>query len=534
MGVLPKYFLPFLLFLMVMTGSYAVGQQGIFVPDKAKIFFSGDTAALFSDVINEGKFGVGKNAFIYFHGKKWENALQGLITDDDNNGESGLGAGGIIRFSNTLFRQQIDGGYNQVTRNGASFPILQIDNPFGVELINSTAQIRNSLQFLQGHLYLMGNLLVVGKGNPGSITGYNKDRFIVAGTTFNGSALIRENIRKASGMVTFPIGTSAGRYTPAAVRSGAAEGDDYYVSVADKVYTLLNSGQELRAQSINKTWQLGKLRRPGLDNVEVFLEHQISEEGAEFFEHRQNSYIAQYSGTGWDQAFPRGYPAAGMLSTSGPDRGLGHNSRTFNQRISTASYFTKFSTPADTTHQTKLWFNAERSNWTHARAYWRTNPEININYFIVQRRLGNDTTYQHRDTIYSKSNGGASFTDLFYELNDHNEYQGISYYRLKVVDHAGNVFYSNIVPVGFRPGGSGALIWPNPNHGRFFAGINGDTRIKSIAVYNIIGQKIHTEAVNGRNIIELSVKIPGTYTVAFIGISGNVVDARKVLVPVIY
>lgn len=82
------------------------------------MYFSGDTATIFSRVINQGKLGVDKNAVVNFKGKKWENDAGALITDEGNKGEDASGKGGLIRFNGDSGRQQIDGGYNAVTGTG--------------------------------------------------------------------------------------------------------------------------------------------------------------------------------------------------------------------------------------------------------------------------------------------------------------------------------------------------------------------------------------------------------------------------------
>ena len=122
-------------------------QSGFYVPKKGKIFFNGDTATIFSNVVNHGKMGVGKKAVVNFKGKKWQNSADAKITDDSNGGEDATGTGGLVRFNGIdSGRQQIDGGYNAVTREGPAFSHVQIQNAAGVELNNSTTKVRHELQ----------------------------------------------------------------------------------------------------------------------------------------------------------------------------------------------------------------------------------------------------------------------------------------------------------------------------------------------------------------------------------------------------
>lgn len=71
------------------------------MPKKGKIYFSGDTATIFSNVVNQGKLGVDKKAVVNFKGKKWENDKDALITDEGNLGEDASATGGVIRFNGT-------------------------------------------------------------------------------------------------------------------------------------------------------------------------------------------------------------------------------------------------------------------------------------------------------------------------------------------------------------------------------------------------------------------------------------------------
>ena len=76
-----------LIAMMLITGiSTCIAQSEMYIPKDGKIFFSGN-AAIFSNVLNQGKLGVGKNAAVNFSGKKWENDIQSLITDESNDGE---------------------------------------------------------------------------------------------------------------------------------------------------------------------------------------------------------------------------------------------------------------------------------------------------------------------------------------------------------------------------------------------------------------------------------------------------------------
>lgn len=506
-------------------------QPGFYVPKKGKIYFSGDTATIFSNVVNQGKLGVDKKAVVNFKGKKWENDPNALITDEGNKGEDASGTGGLIRFNGKdSGRQQIDGGYNAVTRTGAAFANLEIQNPNGVELTGSTAKIRHNLHFSAGHVYLQNNTLVIGDGSPGAISGYDSIRYIITGSGGTG-LLVRENIRKQDSWVIFPVGTDIGAYTPVALRSNTSRGDDYHVRVSDGVKKGLFSGTDLKALSVNKTWEIGKRNNPGADDVEVALQHLTADEGNQFRANRQYSYISQYTGTGWDMAYPQGTPLTGYLTTGAALANGGVNTRTVRSNITSASYFTKFAGDGDTSLlYTHVWLSGWRLDKDNVQVYWTTKPEVNVRYFVVERRLSNETRFRNRDSISSKAVNGYSNTWLNYSLNDANSFTGISYYRLRLVDYSGGISYTNIIAVGGKTGGYQLLLWPNPTARNFYVGVTGAAAVKYVVIWNVLGQMIHRELVNDRSIIPMHINLPGNYFVGYISHSGQLLETKKLVV----
>ena len=62
----------FALTLVTLVNSISA-QTGIYVANNAKIFFAGDSATMFSNVVNNGNIAVAKSAVVNFKGKNWEN-----------------------------------------------------------------------------------------------------------------------------------------------------------------------------------------------------------------------------------------------------------------------------------------------------------------------------------------------------------------------------------------------------------------------------------------------------------------------------
>lgn len=520
-----------LVVLLLLYDHPTIAQSGFYIPQSGKIFFNGDTATIFSNVINYGQFGVGKRAFINFSGKSWENDPQALIVDEGFLRNGIWATGGWIRFLSDSIRQQLNGGYNAAIKRGPTFSRLQIQNKMGVELNFSSTKVRNEFTFSQGLFYLNDYTFTIGNNGPGKINGYDSAKYFVTENKPGGGYLIRENIINTDGRIDFPIGSRDHSYTPAAIQSNTLQGDDYYANVFDSVHANRLTGNYLFSESVNKTWELGKRFQPGMGNVEIFLQHLNADEGSYFSQNKTNSYVAYFNNNHWDTGSPQLYPSSGYLTSGRPLSNSGVNSRIFYNTLGGPSYFTKLTGFGDALLQTGLWFNARRTGYSNVHVYWKTKPEIGVQYFIVQRRLSNEINFSDIDTIASQINGGISLNELDYFMNDPNGYTGISFYRLKVVNLNASFFYSNIVAVGGIPGEPLNLIWPNPTQGIFWVSCDPVWKIESIVIWNSAGQKIREVNTNGRNIIQMDpLAAAGTYFVGLISETGKIVETKKLVV----
>jgi hypothetical protein len=519
-----------LIALVSVTALHA--QTGFYVPKTAKVYFSGGTATIFSDVNNQGQLGVGRNAQVNFSGNRWVNDPGALITDESNNGNGTSGQGGMIRFiaTDTGGRpQQITAGYNAANRTGPVFSNLTIANPAGIQLLSSSMKVRRWLNFAAGTLDVNSNILVIGNNNPGQITGYNDTNFVITGPS--GGFLLRERITSGNGKVIFPVGTAAGHYTPAAILVHNNLPDDFYVRVSDSVKAQLTSGQDIAQWSVGKTWQIGQMQHPGEAAVDITLQHQLQDEGQLFTANRGSAYVSQYTSGSWDIGYPQSNPKPGTLTTGAPLTGSGMNTRSFQQSMSQSSYFTKLAGYADTNlNRTNLWFSAYRTDRQNVYVYWTTKPEIRNRYFVVQRRFITDTAFSNRDTVPSKAVGGVSFNYLEYNLNDPNSYGGTTFYRLMMVDYNGNITYSNIIAVGGVPDAFGWTIWPNPTAGRFFVGISRPQAVKEVVIWDALGRLIYHEPVNNRGVIEMHLFAKGAYVIGLVPIDGDNIVSKKLIV----
>ncbi|HUC81371.1 MAG TPA: T9SS type A sorting domain-containing protein [Flavisolibacter sp.] len=511
---------------LLLFASAGFTQTGIYIPKNGNVFFKSDTATIFTNVINDGKLGIGKKAVVNFIGKTWSNNATSLLTDENNN-TTGTD-GGLIRLISTTTKQQIDGGYNTATKSGPQFHSLQIQNPFGVELLNSSAKIGGEVDFQKGLFYLNNQLLTIGNGSPGNIKGYDSSRYFI--TNRNGGMLLREGINSTHGWITFPVGTKEGSYTPAALRSLSELPDDFYVAVFDSVFSGATNGNAMMKESVGKTWQIGKRFLPGQGEVELALQHLNNEEGTLFTAGKTTAYISQFVNGSWDVSYPQTYPGIGYLTTGALLANSGANSRLLTS-VAANTFFTKFTGAGDTTH-TRLWFNAYRLNIANVKVYWSTKPEINVKHFIVQRRLANETDFANIDTVSSLALNGYSNTLLNYTINDPNGYKGISFYRLLTLAYNNDSAYSQVVAVGNKAGEFESELWPNPTAGQFYLSLNTPQPTSKIVVWNVLGQKVLEQATNNQRFIQVNaIKLAqGNYYVSIFGINGTILETKKLII----
>lgn len=509
----------------------ASAQQGFYVPASGKIFFVGDSATIFSNVTNQGNLGVGKNATVNFSGQNWSNSTQARITDNSNNGTGVTGEGGWIRFISDSLKQQISGGYNAATRSGPSFTKIKVDNKQGIELLDGSAKTRNEIRFEKGQFYLNDNIFVLGNNDPGKIAGYDSARYFVTGNHADRGLLVRENVRRRDGFVVFPVGAQPQSYTPAAIRNITNLGDDYFVSVFDSVRINGMTGKTMIKESVNKTWQVGKSKHPNEGGTEVFLQHLVKDEGKTFADNREFAYISQSVNGKWDTAHPRAKPSPGTITTGAELVNSGMNGRILSGTISQSSLFTKFTGNRDTANGPWLWFNAYRLDSMRVRTYWRTKPEININHFVVERRLSTETVFTPVGTVTTQAPNGYSTTALNYQLIDiPNKDKGISFYRLRSVRNDNSFTFSDTVAVSPYPGEYNINLWPNPSTGNFFVSIHKTLPAKAIVVWNAIGQKVLEVPVNGQSIIPMYLPIQGAYFVGIVISTGEIIETKKLII----
>jgi hypothetical protein len=90
---------------------------------------------------------------------------------------------------------------------------------------------------------------------------------------------------------------------------------------------------------------------------------------------------------------------------------------------------------------------------------------------------------------------GNSTTPVNYNWFDANPIMGSNFYRVKAMDKAGNIKYSDIVKVTFGKGEPSIVVYPNPVAGKTFR-LDLNNLVKGMYVLNLYsndGRLVHTE-----------------------------------------
>ncbi|KAA2240249.1 T9SS type A sorting domain-containing protein [Chitinophaga agrisoli] len=486
-----KYLLSILLLSVILP---AFAQQDTYIPPGGQAWLFGNApAAMYGNMQLDGTLGSSANAQLYFMGKKWTNGNSAALPDESANGLNGTG--GMFRFSsaNMLYgntgQQTVYGGYNVASGAGVSFPNLEISNGAGLLLDDlSDLKVRNTLNFASGHIFLNGWNLVVGQNNPGTITGYSDQRFVVNGGGVAGGFLYREGLSATTGRIVFPVGTAPGSYSPAAVDYKGAP-DIFHVRVFDDIYAAAISGAEMQDTFINKTWNVGHVL-PGSAPTDVILQHMnAAMEMPVYADNRDSSYITRFGNGTWDRLPVLPFqPQSGTLTTQAMGSSATMHLRRFTAGISPNEYFSKTVLFAEMAPPAQfIEFNAWRATIDFVQLKWSTSREVNNAVFEIQRRLENETDFTTVARVPTQAPGGYSNVRLDYPYQDANDYDGWSYYRIKAVSRTGQVTYTDIKPV---PPLIQIDVYPNPNFGQFHVRIRGIRAAMKLQVINTWGQQL--------------------------------------------
>lgn len=278
-------------------------------PGESFSVHSGETVGIFSDLKNGGTFGSDVNSAISFFARRWINTPTGIIADESTSGISGRG--GNFRFHSPTNSPQFIESQNLQANSG--FPNLTIANTGNLTLEGSDLLVRGNLNFDAGHLILNNRNTVLGAA--ATITGFDKDKFVVTGSGSSGGYLTRNSTGLPQADLVFPIGTTVGSYTPASLNyRGVAQ--SIKVRVFDNVYDKAIFGIPDNVNYVPKTWNVSLTTTDPNAVMTLNTQHNTVEEGSNFAANRLTSFLSRYTaGTElWDKIAPTSLGTGSLTS----------------------------------------------------------------------------------------------------------------------------------------------------------------------------------------------------------------------------
>lgn len=520
---------------MVLFCHPAGAQSGVFIPPGADIMaHRADTISIFGNVDNRGRFGSATGAVVMFYGQLWRNTDGSRLPDERFYDPSLPANAGVFRFMQPVDTgpkmQYVFGGYSASGNSGASFPNFSINNPSGVQLADlSDLSIRHTLHFENGHILLNGWNLAVGELSPGNITGYSDKSFIITGSTPYGGFLYRKQISAATGQTVFPVGTSAGSYTPLAIRSSSTTAGNFAARVFDNVYADAQTGDLLNSGRVLKTWHLMQARpRPG-DSTTVWLQHNPPEQDAGFTSNIDSSFVTRFNTPGgWDTVPPTGFTQPGTFTTGQPVVQAYIHHRKFQSANNLFLSLLAPNKPPAPRFSVSLLFDAFRKDIRRVQTTWLTLHEQNVRHFELERRREDETAFRTIAIIPPQTPTGTSQVNRSYAYADDNYYGNWSYYRLKTISRNGDSAYS---PIRAVPNFYQITVSPNPNRGQFYVTLFGVRNLLRMEMFDMSGRLVGKTQISATN---TPVNVPnlaaGMYFLVFYDTDNNnlVVDRQKI------
>ncbi|MFC4231137.1 pectinesterase family protein [Parasediminibacterium paludis] len=331
-------------------------------------------------------------------------ALSGLNGNITNSGLKSLST-----TANYIF----NGSAAQVT--GTLLPAivnaLTINNASGVALSSSTAVVGGVLTLTSGNLQLGSSTL-----STSSIVGASATNYIIT----DGTGGIKLN-NVATGSNIFPVGTSATSYNPVTINnSGTAN------NITVSVKNTFDNAVPSATQVVNKQWTI----TPDATGSNIAATFSwLTADQASGFNPASAISVIRYNGTTW-------------VGNNATITGSGVSATPY---VASASGITDFGT--FTVINTSVLplvlqsFNAaldiDRVNLT-----WVTSNEINTQSFEIDKSTDANNFYPIG--VVNSNNSSAINT---YGFTDMSPLDGVSYYRLKMIDKNGTFTYSKTVSV---------------------------------------------------------------------------------------
>ncbi len=142
---------------------------------------------------------------------------------------------------------------------------------------------------------------------------------------------------------------------------------------------------------------------------------------------------------------------------------------------------------------------------------WSTEREINTKYFIIEKSV-DQVSFTPLTNVDATGNPQNN-----YQYTDRSSLNGITYYRLKMVDADGRFSYSKIIAID-APVNNAIMVYPNPVKDKLFirlAGIAGPTEISVADARGSVLKRLQLRAGTTDATIDTADLPAGVYSISF-------------------
>lgn len=144
---------------------------------------------------------------------------------------------------------------------------------------------------------------------------------------------------------------------------------------------------------------------------------------------------------------------------------------------------------------------------------WQTASETNSDYFEVERSKSGTSEWAFVSRVNAR---GYANSRIDYQSIDHKPYQGVNYYRLKMVDNDGRVSYSPIRKVANEAGV--ISIYPNPAQGYIMVSGLNKNKMNMLHLLDVSGKLLQEQIVKESQFrFDLTNLAPGVYYLSING-----------------
>lgn len=386
--------------------------------------------------------------------------------------------------------------------NGNSFHNISVAPGKTLTLTNNNLNITSGKELvLDGNIILGNNDLNI----DGTISNASLSSHIIT----NGTGLLTMKKVLHSASATFPVGATADTYDPVTITNNDAASIDF----SAKVDTGITQVNLMTEKTINRTWTI----RPAANPSSVNLSFQYrAGEGNAGFNYSSNLELGQYVSPTWNVIKTGIVPSGSYLASAANINSLGAG-------ISSRLILGNLGAILGPVAVDVIYFRGTRTNNTH-RLNWKIACN---NTAFLSVSLERSASLSGSFVVLNTERVTATRCYQPFDYTDVQPLNGMNFYRLRMKDADGHLFFSNIIALLNAQKGFALLdIAPNPVKGSSFklnATAAQNAKVE-IVILNIDGKVINKQTrqlLAGSNAVDINVSSlpPATYNLY--GVAGS-------------